>query len=358
MSREAIGEAIQLLQSAIRVGEHTIGLTEYQPRDFIEPSKLEIATRMRDEKKRALEYTVAKKRALERATAEWVDQLDQHPLPEVPLSEDPLPEILTQLDEDRRKKRLLDFTGSLTAATNPAGIVRGEIAPTQSLVDAQPLPRTTDSANNATSFTFEGPPSLRRFFENGWETAEKEYYRPSTPSDLDQEVEIKSPGVCPESPDTREPRLRRSKRGLPAAAADISVQLDAPTRDPKGEITPSDSCPDTEPRREATDVAEDPTTQMWLEVMSLDKQHTKLREQMCNPSSSLRIRKSRHTRLHGVTQNDTRLIRILKEDAGWSFERIHAYCKEHDNANITMSQLEYICSELFPDPFEKERYTI
>lgn len=355
MSREEIGEAIELLQRAIRVGKHTLGDIENQARDLIETSKLELARTMRDEKRITIEQTIAKKRALERATAEWVDKLDQDPLPKVPLPEIPLPEVPTQLDEDRRKKRLMNFTGDLTPANAPAGIVKGEIARTQSLVDVQPLPRTTDSANNATTFTFRGPPSLLRFFEDGWATAAEQYSRPATPLTIYQEVEVKSPGDCPESPDTREPRLRRSEGRLPSADADASVPIDAPTGDPQEVITPSDISPDTQPRREATDMAEDPTTQMWLEVMSLDKQITKLQEEMFD-SSSLRIRKSRHTRLHGVTRNDTRLIIILKEDAKWSLERIHAYCKEHNNPNITMGQLEYICSEFFPDPFEN--YTI
>lgn len=361
MSREEIGEAIELLQRAIRVGKHTLGDIENQARDLIETSKLELARTMRDAKRTTIEQTIAKKRALERATAEWVDKLDQYPLPEVPQPESPLPEVPqpevpapevpTQLDEDRRKKRLLNFTGDLTLANAPAGIVQGEIARTQSLVDVQPLPRTTDSANNATTFTFRGPPSLLRFFEDGWATAAEQYSRPSTPLTIYQEVEVKSPGVCPESPDTREPRPHRSKRRLPAAAAGVSVPIDAATRDPQEEIAPSDFSPNTQPRREATDMADDPTKQMWLEVISLDEQITKLQEEMFE-SSSLRIRKSRHTRLHGVTRNDTRLIIILKEDAKWSLERIHAYCKEHNNPNITMGQLEYICSEFFPDPFE------
>lgn len=360
MSREEIGEAIELLQRAIRVGEHTLGDIENQARDLIETRKLELARTTRDAKRITIEQTIAEKRALERATAEWVDKLDQDPLPEVPLPESPLPdvpapEVPTQLDEDRQKKRLLNFTGDLTLSNAPAGIVQGEIAPTQSLADVQPLPRTTDSANNATTFTFRGPPNLQRFFEDGWAIAAEQYSRPSTPLTIYQEVEVKSPGACPESPDTREPRLRHSKRGLPAAAADVSVPVDAPSRDPQEVITPSDISPNTQPVRKATDMADDPTTQMWLEVMSLDKQITKLQEEMFE-SSSLRIRKSRHTRLHGVTRNDTRLIIILREDAKWSFERIHAYCKERYNPNITMGQLEYICSEFFPDPFEK--YTI
>ncbi|KAI0167437.1 hypothetical protein BJ166DRAFT_577087 [Pestalotiopsis sp. NC0098] len=276
MSREQIGEAIELLQRAIRVGQHTLGDIENQARDLIETSKLELARTMRDAKRITVEQTIAKKSALERATAEWVDKLDQYPLPKVPLPEVPAPEVPMQLDEDRRKKRLLNFTGGLTPANAPASIVQGEIAPTQSLVDVQPLPRTTDSANNATTFSFRGPPSLQRFFEDGWATAAEQYSRPSTPLTIYQEVEAKSPGVCPESPDTREPRLRRSKRRLPSADADASVPIDAATRDPQEKITPSDFSPNTQPRREVTAMADDPTTQMWLEVMSLDKQITKL----------------------------------------------------------------------------------